>query len=78
MKRADKIIRYQAHALRRMAQRGVTSTHVASALRNPDAERPAKRKDARRFEKVISKRRRVVVIASESASDFWVISAWWN
>ena len=78
MKRADKRIRYQEHAERRLAERGVSKEHVARALRQPDAERPAKREDAKRYEKAISKKRRVVVIAEERATEFWVISTWWN
>ncbi len=51
MKRRDKKVRYQEHAKNRMAERGVSEEMVASVLRNPDRERPAKRDDARRFEK---------------------------
>ena len=78
MRRADKRIRYHEHAERRLAERGVSKEHVARSLRQPEVERPAKREDARRFEKAISRKRRVVVIAEERATEFWVISAWWN
>jgi hypothetical protein len=77
MKPADKFIQYDPHARRRLAQRGVTESQVAQTLRGPESVRPAKRPDAKRFEKAISRRRRLAVIAIEESSLFWVISAWW-
>ena len=76
MKRLDKRIRYGEHALQRLLERGVSRDQVSQTLRQPDAERKAKRKGAKRFEKSISKRMRIVVIAEETASEFMVISAW--
>jgi hypothetical protein len=78
IKRADKRIRYQDHAVSRMGQRGVSHDHVMQTLRHPDAERPAKSRPAKRFEKAFSARRRLIVIATEKTSEFMVISAWWN
>ena len=78
IKRADKRIRHQDHAVSRMGQRGVfpTMDHVVQTLRHPDAERPAKSRLAKRFEKAFSARRRLIVIATEKTSEFMVISAW--
>jgi hypothetical protein len=77
MKPADKFIQYDPHARRRLAQRGVPESQVAQTLRNPDSVRPAKRPDAKRFEKAISRQRRLAVIAVEESASFWVISVWW-
>jgi uncharacterized protein DUF4258 len=78
MKRIDKRIRYLDHALERFAERGISRDQAAQVLRDPDAERPAKNRAARRFEKALSKRSRLVVIAEEKAAEFWVITAWWK
>jgi hypothetical protein len=78
MKRADKPIIYEAHALNRMAQRGVTREHVAASVRRPNASRPAKRKGARRLERSFSARRRLVVIAEEGANFIRLVSVWWS
>jgi len=61
-----------------MEQRGVSKEQVRKALRDPDVERPAKRDDARLFEKHISRKRRLRVIASEDKTSFWVITAWFQ
>ncbi|MHC4698695.1 MAG: DUF4258 domain-containing protein [Planctomycetota bacterium] len=72
----EKVIRYQVHAKHRMRRRGVTTEQVELAIRQPDAARPAKRPGATRFEKRLSARRRVIVIAEEDSRSFWVITAW--
>ena len=77
MKRAHKAIRYEIHAIRRMAQRGVSEQQIREAVRHPSAVRSAKRYGAKRFEKVISRRRRLCVIAEERELEFWIVSAWW-
>jgi hypothetical protein len=77
VKRADKAIRYHPHAEVRLQQRGVDKSRVAETLRNPDAERPAGRTDATRFEKALSPRRRLAVMAIESSDSFLVLSAFW-
>jgi arginine repressor len=76
MKRIEKRIRYQEHALQRLAERGISKDQVSRTLREPDAVRTAKRMGARRFEKAMSKRNRLVVIAEETANEFMVISTW--
>lgn len=76
MQRRDKIIRYHVHARRRMNKRGIDDRQVEEAIYHPDAVRPAKRDGARRYEKKLSKRRRVRVIAEETDSEIWVITAW--
>ena len=77
MKRRDKAIFYEPHARRRMQQRGVSEQQVSQTVRNPDTRRPARRDDARRFEKALSSKRRLVVIARETDSSFTVISTFW-
>jgi hypothetical protein len=78
MKRVDKQIRYIEHAEDRLEERGVSRENVALALRHPDTTRPARRENARRFEKAVSRRRRLIVIAEERTTEFCVITAWWN
>jgi hypothetical protein len=77
VKRADKAIRYHPHAEVRLRQRSVDKSQVAETLRNPDAERSARRIDAQRFEKALSPTRRLAVIAIESSDSFLVLSAFW-
>jgi hypothetical protein len=77
VKRADKPIRYHPHAEMRLQQRSVDKPQIAETLRNPNAERPARRADAKRFEKALSPRRRLAVIAIESSDSFLVLSAFW-
>lgn len=77
MKRRDKAIFYEPHARRRMQQRGVSEKQVSQTLRDPDAERPARRDDDRRYEKQLSSKRRLVVIARENDSSFTVISTFY-
>lgn len=59
-----------------MKSRGIDKPSVERVLRAPDRVRKAKRGDAKRYEKAISKRRTIVVIASEDKDSIWVISAW--
>jgi len=75
MKRIDKRFRYEDHAPQRLSERGISKDQVSLALRNPDAVRRARWKGRRRFEKAISKQRRLVVIAKESATEFLVKTA---
>lgn len=77
VKRADKAVYYHAHAELRLHQRGVDKSQVAKTLRNPDSERPARRPGATRFEKALSRRRRLAVIAIEWRDSFLVLSAFW-
>lgn len=76
MRPREKVIRYQVHAKRRMHRRGITVEQVERAIREPDAIRPAKRPEAKRYDKRLSSRRRVTVIVEEDARAFWVITAW--
>lgn len=69
MKRSDKPIRYHTHAERGLAQRAISKAQVSQVLRTPDQERMARREDARRFEKALSKTRRLAVIAIEGQSN---------
>lgn len=71
-----KPIRYETHALHRMEERGVSEAEVESVLERPQVRRPARREGAFRFERAISKRRRVVVIAEETKNFWRVVSAW--
>jgi hypothetical protein len=75
--RRAKEIRFDAHALHRMRQRGVSGEEVEACVAKPDLTRPARAADARRFEKAFSRRRRVAVIAEERDDHIRVITAWW-
>ena len=75
MKRRDKHVRFQVHAIRRMRRRGIDESQVMAAITHPDTVRSAKRAGALRFEKRLSPRRRLAVIAEEDASSIWVITA---
>jgi len=77
MKSADLPLRYEPHALRRTRQRGVSHEQVERTVRFPDAVRSAKRPRAKRFEKAISRRKRLVVIAGVSGRDIRIVSVWW-
>ena len=76
MRRDEKAIRYTDHARRRMAQRGITQQQVEAALARPDAVRPADTPDARQFEKRLSKRRRITIVAVETSDAFRVVTLW--
>jgi len=76
VKRRDKTIRYQTHAIRRLNQRGISYEQIEQTIKSADAVRKAKRKGTKRFEKKLSKRTRITVIAEEHASEIWVISVW--
>jgi len=58
-----------------MARRGISEQQVERCVRRPDVERPAKREGARRMEKRLSARIRLIVIAEETDRNFWVITA---
>ena len=77
MKSADLPLRYEPHALRRMRQRGVSHEQVERTVGSPDAVRPAKRLGAKRFEKVISRRKRLAVIAAVTGREIRIVSVWW-
>ena len=77
MKIADLPLRYEPHARRRMGQRGVFDEQVERTVRSPDTVRAAKRTGARRFEKAISRRKRLAVIAGVTGREIRVVSAWW-
>lgn len=59
-----------------MAERGISKEQVTRAIRHPDKQGPAKRADATRFEKKLSPKKRLIVIAEEHVREFWVITAW--
>jgi hypothetical protein len=77
LKRSDKPIRYHAHAWQRMMERGVSRELIESVVERPDTSRPARRPGAKRWEKRFSKQRRLAIIAEESATEIWVITAFW-
>jgi hypothetical protein len=60
-----------------MKERGISPDHVADVLRSPGVEKPAERENAKRYEKALSRKTRLAVIAEERPIEFWVISAWW-
>ena len=75
MKRRDKNLYYQTHARKRMGERGISPQQVERAVYNPDKEGPANRSGATRFEKKISPKRRVCVIADEDSRSIGVVTA---
>ena len=77
MRRSDKPILYLPHADQMIQRRGISKTLTTMTVRNSDTERPARRADARRFEKKLSRRRRLVVIAVEHRSHLLIITAFW-
>lgn len=77
MRRADKAIVYEAHVKRRMNQRGISTDQVERSVRSPDQERRATREGAIRFEKRLSNRRRLAVIADEESTLIRVVTAFW-
>ena len=75
MRREDKWIRFvEPHGLTRIYQRGITREQVATVLRRPDTVRRAKH-GGKRFEKSLSPRRRIAVIAEETGDTLWVVTA---
>ena len=78
MKRADKPIRYEVHALRRMAQRGINKEQVEQTIHRPNWSRPAKRRGAKKIGRKFSARKLLVVIIEEELQFIRVVSAWWN
>ena len=77
MKWRDKPIRFDVHALRRMNQRGISREQVVEVVRKPQANRPAKRPDAKRLEARFSARKRLAVIVEDETDCIYVISAFW-
>jgi len=78
MKSRDKPLRYEPHAIRRLMQRGIRPEQVEQAVRRPDASRPARRQGAKRLEKKLSARRRLIVIAEETLYFVRIWSAWYH
>lgn len=72
----DKVVRYHVHAKRRMRRRGITKEQVEATIRRPSAIQPAQRKGAKRFERKLSARKQMNVIAEEGSREFWIITAW--
>ncbi len=77
MKRSDKPLRYEKHALKRMQERGVSRDQVKRTVHRPLANRPARRDGARRLEQKMSARKRLAVIVEEDKGFFRVVSAFW-
>lgn len=77
MRGTDKPLRFEVHAEERMRERGVSATQIERTLRSPDKERQARRPGARRYEKAISSRRRLAVIAEPGQDFVTVITVWW-
>ena len=69
-------LHYVMHAQHQMQRRGITEAQVREVLRQPSAKRPAKSRDATRYEKKLSKNRTIVVIAEERERFIRIVSAW--
>jgi hypothetical protein len=79
MRREDKWVRYlERHGLARIYARGISRQQVEVVLRRPDAIRRAKISAYKRFEKRISRRRRLAVIAEETSDSLIVITSFWT
>ena len=76
MNKRDKPIFYERHAVERMNQRGISPSQVERTIRRADKISDAKRDGAMKFEKSLSKKRKIVVIAEELKDAYRVISAW--
>jgi len=77
MRGSTKPIRYEPHAEERLHERGVSEEQVERTLRSPDKVRPARRPGFRRYEKAISTRRRLAVIAEPGQDFVTVLTVWW-
>jgi hypothetical protein len=76
MRAREKPIWFEAHALQRMNQRGISRQQVESAVRNPDVQRPARRPGAIRLERRLSSSRRINVIVEEEKTFIRVVTVW--
>jgi hypothetical protein len=77
MKRVDKPIFYERHALRRMNHRGVSEDQVEQTIRKPDQQRRANREGGTRFEKRFSRNKRLALIVDEEKALICVVTAFW-
>ena len=75
--RRAKEIRFDTHALRRMQQRAVSRDQIEACVTKPDLMRPARSVGARRFEKQLSRKKRLAVVIEEHDAYIRVITAWW-
>ena len=66
------------YARNRMRTRGVTRDQVVHAIHHPNRTRKAKIPGAMLFEKQISTRRRLVVIADERSDPIRIINTYWH
>ena len=74
----DKLIQYEEHALRRMQERGISREQIERTVRSPERARAARREGATRFEKRLSKRKRLNVIADVEVSVIRVVTGFWS
>ncbi len=78
MQWADKAIRYEEHAVRRMAARKIAVEEVERVIRGKHSRSPAKRPGALRIEMELSRSRRLALIVEEEGSFIRVVSAFWK
>ena len=74
MRREDKWIRFTEHAIADMYERDISREQVKAVLKHPDQVRRARSRGRLRFEKRVSRRKRLVVIVQETSDTLWVIS----
>ncbi len=77
MKRSEKPLRYEIHALERMQDRGVSRDQVAKTVHHPSTNRAARRKGTKRLERQLSPRKRLAVIAEEEKDFIRIVSVFW-
>ena len=77
MKRHEKPVELTRYARHRMDSRGISRQQVRTAVHHPDRIRKAKSPGLRLYERKISTRRRLVVIADEQPTVIRIINAYW-
>ena len=65
----------EPHALARMHARGISREQVVRVLRSADTIRQARNPRYKRFEKSVSRNRRLAVIAEETSDVLLVVTA---
>jgi hypothetical protein len=78
MQWADKPVRYEEHAMRRMAARKVAMEEVEKVIRGKHSRTRAKREGALKLEMDLSHRKRLALIVEEAPTFIRIVSAFWK